>query len=69
MSYSHDRLQKERLDLESKIESLIDFMHGGVYPSLTATDQGLLMVQLSHMKGYATTLRDRIDSLSLAGMK
>ncbi len=59
------RLIKECAELELKIDSLIEFMHGDIYPTLTATDQGLLMVQLSHMKPYAGVLRDRIERYNL----
>ena len=40
-------------------------MHGDIYPKLSATDQGLLMVQLSHMKPYVGALRDRIERFEL----
>jgi hypothetical protein len=64
MNEFQTRVKEETIDLEGKIDKLIDFMHGDIYPKLTATDQGLLMVQLSHMKVYASVLRDRIERFS-----
>ena len=61
MSTYQDRVIEEAIELKFKIDKLIDFMHGDFYPTLTPTDQGLLMVQLSHMKSYAAVLRDRVQ--------
>lgn len=55
------RVGKERKELSIKIDSLIDFMHGDVYASLRATEQGLLMVQLEALKMYHNTLKRRIE--------
>lgn len=60
MSEFKDRVKEECKELEVRIEKLIEFMHGDVYPTLLPVDQGLLMVQLSHMKPLAGVLRDRI---------
>jgi len=61
MNDFQQRVIDECDELESKIDKLIEFMHGDIYPALPATEQGLLMVQLSHMKSYADTLRSRIE--------
>lgn len=65
MSTFKIRVQEECTELEVKIDKLIEFiMHGDIYPTLKVTDQGLLMVQLSHMKAYASVLRDRVERFS-----
>jgi hypothetical protein len=69
MSDFKERVINECDDLEKKIDMLIDFMHGDIYPALSATDQGLLMVQLSHMKAYANVLRDRIERFTTGDMR
>lgn len=55
------RVEKERKELSVKMDALVEFMHGDVYASLRATEQGLLMVQLEAMKMYHNTLKRRIE--------
>jgi len=55
------RVLVECKELEVKVDKLIDFMSGDIYPTLAPIDQGMLMAQLSHMKFYAGMLRDRIE--------
>lgn len=55
------RVVKEQIDLGDKIEDLKAFMHTEVYSGLPAVHQGLLMVQLDHMKSYWKTLDRRIE--------
>jgi len=62
-----ERVIDECTELETKIDKLIDFMHGDIYPALFAVDQGMLMVQLSHMKSYASVLRNRIERFGRNG--
>lgn len=55
------RVIDECNELEEKMNKLIGFMCGDAYANLPAKEQGLLMVQLSHMKCYSGCLRERID--------
>jgi transcription termination factor NusB len=51
----------DKADLDVKIQKLIDFMHGDIYVTLPATEQGLLMVQLVEMQAYSDVLGRRVD--------
>lgn len=55
------RVVEEREELETKMAKLSDFMHGDTYTELSATDQGLLMVQLVAMQNYSDALFRRIE--------
>lgn len=59
-----NKLAEEGTQLEIKIDKLSEFMHGDVYPTLTPTAQGLLMVQIRYMQSYASILRDRIQAIA-----
>ena len=61
MSTYKERVNNECDELSEKRASLVDFMHGDVYASLPATDQGLLMVQLVAMDNYLDALTRRIQ--------
>lgn len=62
MEDCQQRVVEDRGVLEEKIARLIDFMHGDIYADLSATDQGLLMVQLVGMQNYSDALFRRIES-------
>lgn len=55
------RVVEEKEELETKMEKLSDFMHGDTYAELSATDQGLLMVQLVAMQNYSDALSRRME--------
>lgn len=55
------RVVDEQVELDGKIRKLVDFMHGDIYASLPAIDQGLMMVQLDHMRMYSEALGRRIE--------
>lgn len=56
-----ERVVEELSQLNDNIEKLSTFMHGDIYPSMPATDQGLLMVQIRAMKLYSETLAERVS--------
>jgi len=64
MDDHEDRVVEEKAQLDGKIGRLSDFMHGDAYQTLSATDQGLLMVQFRIMKSYSQVLADRIRRFS-----
>ena len=55
------RVYDEELDLSKKRALLCDFMHSDKYVSLSAVDQGLMMVQLAAMDSYLTAINRRIE--------
>lgn len=55
------RVADEKKELDQKLKDLRAFMHGDVYASLPAVDQGLLMVQLVAMDNYSDALARRIE--------
>ena len=55
------RVVDEKNELDEKLKALRDFMHGDIYASLDAIDQGLLMVQLVAMDNYSDVLARRIE--------
>lgn len=55
------RVVEELGELDEKIERLTEFMHNDVYPTLSAVDQGLMMVQLVAMENYSEALGRRIE--------
>lgn len=57
-----DRMKKERNELKDKYEKLGSFIFGEEteFNNLDKTNQALLMEQLTHMKGYLTTLDTRL---------
>jgi len=61
MQPHQQRVIDEKKELDEKREKLIEFMHGDVYATLDAIDQGLLMVQLVAMNNYSEVLGRRID--------
>lgn len=61
MSNYKDRVLEEAIELNDKIAKLCDFMHSDSFVELSGVNQGLLMVQLEFMKGYAETLKRRVD--------
>ena len=50
------RVVDEKTELDTKRKDLRTFMHGDVYAALSATQQGLLMVQLVAMDNYSDAL-------------
>jgi hypothetical protein len=46
------------------MEKLYEFMHGDVYPTLSPTEQGLLMCQARVMRQYLEILEERIEVMS-----
>jgi len=64
MDDHEDRVVEEKAQLDEKIGRLSDFMHGNIYPKLSATDQGLLMVQIRTMGAYSGVLAYRIERFS-----
>lgn len=59
-----ERLLTEHEELARKMEALTEFMDGDVYPTLSPTEQGLLMCQARVMRQYLDILEDRIDVMS-----
>ena len=55
------RVVEELEALDEKIEKLVEFMHKDIYPTLSAVDQGLVMVQLVAMENYSEALGRRIE--------
>lgn len=55
------RVVDEKTEIDTKLKNLRTFMHGDVYASLPATEQGLLMVQLVAMDNYSEVLARRIE--------
>ena len=64
MSTYKERVNNERDELSDKRASLVEFMHGNVYASLPATEQGLIMVQLVAMDNYLNVLTRRIQAFN-----
>lgn len=62
MSTYQQRVIDEKRELDDKRGKLSDFMHSDDYAGLSAVDQGLLMVQLASMEGYANALARRIET-------
>jgi SUMO ligase MMS21 Smc5/6 complex component len=61
MSEHEQRVINECVELEAKIDKLIDFTNSDLYKSLDLVEQGLLMMQKLHMDSYSNVLRDRIQ--------
>ena len=55
------RVVNEKSDLDLKIKSLAEFMHGDVYATMPKVGFGLMMMQLNDMKAYSKTLGRRIE--------
>lgn len=56
-----ERVLAEKKDLDEKRGKLSYFMHSDTFASLSAINQGLLMVQLAAMDGYSEALSRRIE--------
>jgi len=61
MQEHQKRVVTEKEELSVKAVALSEFMHGNIYASLPAVEQGLLMVQLVAMRNYESALERRID--------
>lgn len=61
MKEFQERVQAEADELNVKIIALVDFMHGNIYYKLPAVEQGLLMIQIEHMRSYFKILTRRIE--------
>lgn len=59
-----DRLKIEMEDLEVKIQKLENFLYDNASEGLDARLRGLLIVQLSAMQTYYSTMRTRFESLT-----
>ena len=59
-----DRLKNEMEDLEVKIQKLENFLYDNASEGLDTRLRGLLIVQLSAMKTYYSTVRTRFESLT-----
>ena len=64
MNEIEERVIAEKADLCEKMQKLSVFMHGKIFPTLLAVDQGLLMVQYRQMSAYSDTLGDRLERMS-----
>lgn len=61
-----DRLKNEMEDLEVKIQKLENFLYDNASEGLDTRLRGLLIVQLSAMKTYYSTVRTRFEALTLS---
>ena len=59
-----DRLKIEMEDLEVKIQKLENFLYDNASEGLDTRLRGLLIVQLSAMQTYYSTMRTRFESLT-----
>ncbi len=55
------RVSDEKISLDIKIRDLAQFMSTHAFSDLSASNQGLLMVQIESMKLYSATLGRRIE--------
>ena len=55
-----ERLLKEQIELEEKVEKLTAFVESDNFSNLSGNAGYLLKVQLNHMNGYNDTLLERI---------
>jgi len=61
MELYQERVIAEKHDLDIKKGALVAFMHEDIYPTLSAVEQGLFMVQLMAMTNYSDALQRRIE--------
>lgn len=59
-----DRLKNEMEDLEVKIQKLENFLYDNASEGLDTRQRGLLIIQLSAMQTYYSTVRTRFESLT-----
>lgn len=55
------RVVKEKEELDEKLQSLAEFVKGGVFDKLEDYDKVLLLDQLHYMRGYSSVLEERIS--------
>ncbi len=56
-----ERLKQEAIDLDSKIEKLLDFITGDKIDELDPANRALLNIQFEVMQAYAKVLDERIE--------